>query len=305
MARVFDPVSLRLFVAVCEEGNIARAAEREAIVPSAISKRLGALEDDVGVTLLARARGGLAPTPAGEALLRQSREVLLLMERMHAELREFGAGVQVNLRVLVSLSVISESLPDDISAFLAAHPQVHINLEEQTSAEITRAVRDGTADFGVCWNASDLAGLETRDYRTDRVWLVAHPRHALAGRESLAFRDTLDYESIGVLPGSIMETMLRRLTAAEGKLRVPRIVVSTFDAACRAVAANLGIAILPGEVAAPLVSTLGLRMLPLTDAWAQRRFVVVMRSSAALSATARELVDYLCAQARQREDRGG
>ena len=48
----FDPVTLRLFVAVCEEGSIARAAEREAIVPSAISKRIAAIEHAVGVSLL-------------------------------------------------------------------------------------------------------------------------------------------------------------------------------------------------------------------------------------------------------------
>ncbi|WP_028311727.1 LysR substrate-binding domain-containing protein [Derxia gummosa] len=302
MARVFDPVSLRLFVAVCEEGSIARAAEREAIVPSAISKRLAALEGDIGVSLLARGKGRLVPTPAGDALLRQSRELLRLMERMHAELSEFGTGVQVNLRVLVSLSVISESLPDDISAFLAMHPQVRVNIEEKTSGEIARGVREGTADFGVCWNAIDLTGLETRDYRSDRVWLVVHPGHALAGRGSVPFRDTLDYESIGVMPDSIMEAMLRRLCAAEGRVRVPRVVVSTFDAACRAVAANLGIAVLPGEVAAPFVQTLGLRMVRLDDAWARRQFVVAMRSSAGLSATARELVEHLCQRARRPDE---
>lgn len=52
MERPFDPVTLRMFVAVCEERNIARAAEREAIVASAISKRIAAIESELGVQLL-------------------------------------------------------------------------------------------------------------------------------------------------------------------------------------------------------------------------------------------------------------
>jgi len=93
MTRPFDPASLRMFIAVCEERNIARAAEREAIVASAISKRIAALESDVGVPLLKRGRRGIEPTPAGESMLRQAREVLGLMDRMRAELSEFATGL--------------------------------------------------------------------------------------------------------------------------------------------------------------------------------------------------------------------
>jgi len=91
MARDFDPVTLRLFVAVCEERSIARAAAREAIVASAVSKRIAAVERDVGAPLLVRGRRGIEATAAGEALLRQARDVLGAMERMRAELSEFSS----------------------------------------------------------------------------------------------------------------------------------------------------------------------------------------------------------------------
>ena len=74
--RSFDPVSLRLFVAVCEEGNIAAAAQREAIAPSAISKRLAQMESEAGVRLFERGRRGVTVTAAGEALWRYARESL-------------------------------------------------------------------------------------------------------------------------------------------------------------------------------------------------------------------------------------
>jgi hypothetical protein len=60
-----DITTLRLFVAVCDAGNIARAAEQQHIVASAVSKRLAALEQTLGTPLLERRRGGVAPTAAG------------------------------------------------------------------------------------------------------------------------------------------------------------------------------------------------------------------------------------------------
>src|SRR3954452_19117303 len=99
MPKSFDPVTLRLFVAVCEERNIARAAAREALVPSAVSKRIAVIEQDIGASLLVRGRRGIQPTAAGEALLRQARDVLAQMERMHAELSEFATGVHGSVRV--------------------------------------------------------------------------------------------------------------------------------------------------------------------------------------------------------------
>lgn len=289
----FDPVTLRLFVAVCEEGSIARAAARESIVPSAISKRIAAIEDAAGVTLLVRGRRGIEPTAAGHVLLRQAREVLGAMQRMRAELGEFASGVHGSVRVLASLSVLSEFLPDDIASFLAQYRSVRVSLEERVSSEIVRGVREGSADFGVCWDAGGLQGLHTVPYRSDRIGVAAHPSHPLASHRRVRFADALDHDIVSIGPGSVMDAMLQRYAAIAGKPLAHRIQVSTFDAACRIVAANLGIAIVPCEAAGPYVDALDLRLVPLSDAWARRHFVLCSRSPEALSATARLLVGHL------------
>jgi len=293
MKRYFDPISLRLFIAVCEERNIARAAEREAIVASAISKRLAAIEDEIGVPLIKRRRRGIEPTPAGEALLRHARDVLGMLDRMRNELSEFATGTQGSVRVFASLSVLSESLPDDIGRFLALHRSVRVSLEERVSSEIARGIREGTADVGVCWDAGDLAGLETLHYRDDHLSAVVPAVHPLAHRKSVAFGETLAFDQIEIQPGSIVQITLHRAAAVAGQIIRHRIQVSTFDAACRNVAAGLGIAIVPQEAADAHARSLRLRIVPLTDRWAQRRFVVCVRSRDSLSAAARLLADYL------------
>ena len=293
MSRTFDPVSLRMFIAVCEERNIARAAEREAIVASAISKRMAALEDDVGVALLTRGRRGIVPTPAGEVMLRQSRDVLGLMDRMRAELSEFATGAHGSVRVFASMSVLIESLPDDIGRFLSRHRGLRVSLEERVSAEIVRGVREGIADLGVCWDAGELTGLATLPYRSDRLSVIVPAAHPLARRKRVAFVDTLPYEQVDILAGSVVQLTLRRAAALAEQTIRHRIQVTTLDAACRTVAAGLGIAIVPREASEAQALALGLVMVPLNDAWAQRQFVVCFRSRDTLTAAARLLVDSL------------
>ena len=110
--RDLDLTSLRLFVAVCDTRNIARAAEQQALVGSAISKRLAALEDAVGTALLVRRRRGVEPTPAGETLLEHAREILANHARIERDMAAYAAGVRGQVRILATASAIAESLAD-------------------------------------------------------------------------------------------------------------------------------------------------------------------------------------------------
>jgi DNA-binding transcriptional LysR family regulator len=293
MSRPLDPVSLQLFVAVCEEGSVARAAARESLVASALSKRIGALEAELGTQLLVRRARGIEPTPAGEALLSRAREILGDLDRLRGELGGFGQGIQGSVRVLASPSVLAEQLPEDVAAFLARHPSVRVSLDERTSPDIVRSLGEGAADLGVMWDLADLSGLQALPYRADRLCVAMAPSHALARRASLRYADTLDQPSVCVAPGGLMDQLLRRQAALLGRLPSHRIQVSSMDAACRIIAAGLGLAILPREVAVPHAGAGRLALVPLREDWAVRRFVVVTRPPPLRSATARLLAEFL------------
>jgi DNA-binding transcriptional LysR family regulator len=301
MSRTFDPVTLKLFVAVCEERNIARAAAREALVASAVSKRIGAIEQDLGTPLLVRGRRGIEPTAAGQTLLRQAREVLGAMERMHAELSEFASGVQGSVRVVASASALAEWLPEDIAAFLDRHQGVRVSIDERNSDVAVREVREGAADLGVTWETVDAPGLQRLAYRADHLGVVMPPDHPLnhpqARRRKLRFADTLDHPTIGVSPGGLLDRLVRRQAALLGRDVVQRMQVSSLDAGVRIVAAGLGVAILPFEASAAQVAASNLVILPLAEPWAERRFVILAREDPWLSATARLLLTHLAERA--------
>jgi DNA-binding transcriptional LysR family regulator len=288
----FDPISLRLFIAVCEERNIANAAKREAIAPSAVSKRISQMEQDAGVQLLERGRRGVSVTAAGEALCRYARESLQLLDRMQAELGAFADGVQGHVRVFASKSAVAQVLPEDISLFAKRYRDVRVSLEEREIWEVVRGVEEGRADIGVCWNAVDLRGLRTFPYHRDQLAVVVHPDHPLAKRTPVSFEDTIDFEHVDIVARSIMQTMQRSVAAAAGKQMRYRIQVSTVDAAYRIVAAQLAVAIIPQEEASTIQQTLGLKVIPLSNDWARRQFVVAVRDKG-LSRPAQLLLESL------------
>ena len=295
--RDLDLTSLRLFVAVCEARNMARAAAQQALVGSAVSKRLAALEDTVGTPLLVRRRRGVEPTPAGEALLEHARELLANQARIARDMAAFAAGVRGHVRILATASAIAESLADDVADFLKApaHRDIQVDLEERVSTEVVAGVREGHAAVGLCWDAADFGTLHTRPWRSDHLAVVMPRSHPLAGKAALHLAQTLDEDHVSLPPSSAVQRMLQRAAALAGRPLRCRVVVATFDAALRVVRAGLAISVLPAELARPYADAFDLQIVPLADDWARRRFALATRGDDALTPAARLLVMHLVA----------
>jgi len=295
--RDLDLTTLRLFVTVCETGNIARAGEKACIVGSAISKRLAQLEDTVGTPLLTRKRHGVAPTAAGETLLEHALFMLDTAGRIERDMAAYAAGVRGQVRILASASALAESLADDVAAFLQQpdHQNIQIDMQERISPEVVRGVIDGTASVGICWDAANIGSLKSLAYRCDHLAVVVPAGHALAQRQSVRFVDTLDYEHVSLPVTSTVPLMLHRAAAALGRGLAQRVIVTSFEAALRVVRARLAISVMPREVVESYVQAHDVRILALDETWARRRFILCHRD--ALSPAARLLVDHLAAQA--------
>lgn len=293
--RYFDIQSLHMFITVCDEGSIAHAAEQIAIVPSAISKRILAMEEQAGVTLLERSKRGVTPTPAGEALLASARRMINLQESLNVELSEFTDEIQGNLRIFASLSVVCQSLPRQISQFMKLYDKVQVGIEEKVSSLIMRAIEEGQGDIGICWEESDTKNLYCRPYLDDQLVLVAHADHPLSQHDHIHFKDTLDYDHVEILPGSIVSQTMQKKAAQLGKPIKLRVHVTTFDAACRIADSDLAIAIVPLEVARIYQKVMNIKVIELLDTWTTRKFVVCVRDYSRLSVPARLLFDHLTA----------
>lgn len=296
----FDLTDLRLFLHVAEAGSITAGAERAALALASASARIRGMEAAAGTALLQRGRRGVAPTPAGEAVLHHARLVLQQMERLRGELGDYARGLKGHVRILGNTAAVTEFLPEPLAAWLAAHPRIDIDLEERPSHAIVEAVAAGLADLGIVADMAEdgrIEGLERIPFRIDRLVLAVPHGHPLAARRRTAFAEALGEDFVGLSPGSALQDHLARHAARAGRPLKLRVRLGGFDAVCRMVEQGVGLAVVPETAARRCRRSMAIRAVPLSDPWALRRLSICIRSLDALPAHARQLVQHLAQDA--------
>ncbi|MFI1722476.1 LysR family transcriptional regulator [Streptomyces sp. NPDC020489] len=160
---------LRYFVAVAEELNFGRAAERLLIAGPSLSQQIKALERDLGVRLFERDRRSVSLTAAGAALLPHTRALLEQADDLRRRAGRLSGSEAVRLGYV-------NWLPSDLTARTAAVAKVHIDAWVAPSHAQAARVADGSLDLAVCWvRTEDLArlGLRARLIGADRLYAVA------------------------------------------------------------------------------------------------------------------------------------
>ncbi len=291
----FDLADLRLFLNVVEAGSITRGAERTHLAIAAASTRIRNMEEAIGTPLLHRGRQGVEPTEAGHTLVQHARILLQQAERMRGDLGQYAEGIRGQIRLLSNTNALTEFLPEPLSAFLADHPQVSIDLEERLSDEIVAAIAEGTADIGIVAGTVTMAGLETLPFRTDRFVLVVAQTHPLAAVERTVFAEVLGFDFVGLDRASALQRFLSEKAERIGRRLKLRVQLRGFDAVCRLVECNVGIGIVPATTAERHARTMAIHRIELADEWALRKLTICVRRQDDLPLYARRLVRHLAA----------
>jgi DNA-binding transcriptional LysR family regulator len=289
----FDLVDFRLLVNIAEENSLTRGAERSHLSLPAASNRIRNLEERVGIDLLYRTSLGVTLTPSGQSFLHHARIVLRQLDHLRGDLQAYTQGIKGNIRIFATTTAITELLPLPLSRFLAAHPDVNISLQEHRTAHIVRAVLDGLIDIGIVAENITQENLQFFPFGHDRLVLIAPKTHPLAGRDSVPFADTLDYDYVGLSESSAMHSFLTEASRLLSRPMKFRIEVGSIEAACRMVALEAGIAMVPASAAARYAETHGISVVELRDDWAQRSLQVCVRNLEELPVFARNLVEML------------
>jgi DNA-binding transcriptional LysR family regulator len=289
----FDLIDLRLFLYVLETGSITHgAAQANMSLPSA-SARLRGMEEALGMPLLERGRRGVETTPAGDTLAHHARLVLGQIERMQGELGEHSQARKTRIRLWANTAAVTEFLPRPLAEFLRDHPNVHIDMKERQSAETVKAVLNGSAEIGIVADAVEHGALQAFPFATDKLVLIVARNHALSTRRKVALRDVVGEDFIGLSAGSALSEYLGEQALFAGQNFYFRARMRTFENICCMVEHGAGIAIVPVTAARRYRGTLGIRVVELTDRWAPRQLLIVVRDLDALQRPERALVDGL------------
>ncbi|GAA4634716.1 LysR family transcriptional regulator [Actinoallomurus vinaceus] len=198
-----DPVETRelaYFVAVAEELNFTRAAERLGIAQPPLSRAIRRLERRLGVTLLERTSRRVALTPAGEVLLGDARKAL---DTVAAATRRARRAGRPDPRLVLAMKPGGDGglLPDILKAYEADPDALPVEIVSSVG-ERAALVRDGRADVALLHTVHDLSGFDTEELLVEDQAAVLPADHPLAHRASLRRAD-LEGETLPRWPGKV------------------------------------------------------------------------------------------------------
>ena len=296
----FDLVDLQLFIAVADARSITHGADRAHLALASASERIKGLEEALGVVLFKRVRRGVELTAAGESLLDHARIVMHNVEAMQGDLASFASGVRASVHMLANTVGLSEHLPKALAAFLREHPDIDVDVEERESADIASAIASGASDLGFAAEHALPDNIERFAFGEDRLALVAPRRGKWASRRQIDFHELAGHDFIGLTNTTALQLHITRHAARLGMRLHFRARLRDFDAICRLVAADVGIAVVPETAARRCARTMPIATVKIRDAWADRKVVICARSFKSLPRPAKLLVEHLRRAAEER-----
>lgn len=243
---------LEYLVAVAEEANFTRAAQRVHISQSGVSAQIRQLEHDLGATLIDRSGRAATLTDAGKAALEHARTVLAATAAMRQAVDEVNGLLRGHLTVGMVTACTVTALFDALAAFHRAYPGVTITLVEDDSVALTGRVRSGTADvalIGAAGNAPPgLAALPVVSERLVAAVPIDHPDFPERSRLTLA-RLTA-FPLVCMPQGTGIRAVFDQACAARGIIPDIALEASAPAAVADLAARGLGVAILSETIAA-------------------------------------------------------
>ena len=160
-----------------------------------ISKQIRLLEDELGVEIFARSGKHLTRvTPAGEAILKVSGEILRKVESIKQVAQEFRNENKGSLSIATTHTQARYALPPVIQGFMNKYPKVSLHMHQGTPSQISDLAAKGEADFAIATEAlhlyNDLVMLPC--YHWNRS-IIVNKNHELAKKSSINIQDIADY----------------------------------------------------------------------------------------------------------------
>jgi DNA-binding transcriptional LysR family regulator len=258
---------LRYFVAVAEELNFRRAAERMYVAQGAFSEQVRKLERELGVRLLDRNPRGVTLTFAGTAFLPEARRTLHQAELAQLAARNACDHATSRLRIGYTPASVPTSLPRALQRLSAAMPLLETSLEPGAAPRLVEALRAEWLDAAVVTLPAATAGLRVTPLGEQRAVVAFPVSHEHAVKPEIRI-EHLAPERIVVLPREANRPLYDSILAGCRATGVSPTLVEMPDAPLEqtllAVASGAGPALLPESVA-ERYATPGVRFVRLGD----------------------------------------
>jgi len=180
---------LTYLIEVAKIGSIRKAAEALAITPSALNRRILALEEELGVPIYERLPRGVRLNTAGEILIHHIRNQASDMDRVRSQIADLSGVRRGHVSIACSQALLPYFLPEQIQAYRAEHPAVSfsVHLRDRDAAE--RSLVEHETDIALVFEPTRFADFHSLMTVRQPVCAVMAADHPLAGRKSVRLRE--------------------------------------------------------------------------------------------------------------------
>lgn len=288
---------VRAFVEVAHHGSFRRAAEKLFLSQPALTITINQLEEIVGASLLRRTTRRVNLTMEGEDFLPIAERLVADFDRAISDLKTSvrRRGGQVAIAVLPSLTI--NLLPDLLTRFKSANPEIRVILRDDNARGVQRQVLNNESDFGISNRWEDDSELVYTPLTLDPVGLVCPPDHPLGkSNKPLPWSKLEGLAFVGMSQDTGVNKLINAVEGCPESIRFPEYEVLTMAALGGILEARLAITALP-LLAMPSHMHPALVFRSLIEPRVERELCIITRRDLPLSTAAQKLRDMLLAGA--------
>ncbi len=247
LSRELDWNLLRTFMVIVQEGSITGAANRLLLKQPTVSNALKRLERQLGRRLIERGGGRFRVTEAGELLYRECVEIYGNISRLAVVLRDVREEITGHVTIAMASHVVCPLFDDALAEAHRLHPRITYTIEVDTSAEVTRAVLQKTASFGVCLVHRPHPRLGYEVMFREHFGFFCGPRHRLYKQDGLTLADLREECFVSFKTDRVSDA-LSPVALLRAREKIDDRIIATsshLEEVRRMIVAGLGIGVLP------------------------------------------------------------
>ncbi|MBU1214094.1 MAG: hydrogen peroxide-inducible genes activator [Gammaproteobacteria bacterium] len=269
---------LRFIVAVAQERNFRRAAEKAFISQPALSLAIQKLEDELGLKIFERGKNEVSLTPVGSAIVEQAQRVLEEAEYIREIAAQGKNQLSTPLRIGIIHSVSPYLLPDLIPELRKLAPHMALEVEENITANLEALLRNGKLDVIIIALPFGDAGILTRPLYDESFEVVVNSDHRWATRRSIKPAD-LSAEKVLLLDSGHCYSNQVAEACPDSRKGNDVQHGTSLETIRNMVASGLGITVLPASANSARYRSKLLSVIPFTKPAPSRRIALAWRKS--------------------------
>ena len=216
-------LSLKYIDAVARTRSFRAAAEDMSITPSALNRRIIAIEEELGVELFERTSKGVRLNSAGELFVQHIRTQAIDLERVKSRIADLKGMRSGHVRIAATAEVARNFLPTEIQKYRNQFPGVSFEIEVANRSRIENALAEQTHDIAIVLEPANTSELHSIMDHGQQIHCLMNPDHKLAERRTIGIMECLEYDLLLPARGNGIREILETSTAAKRLVMVPAV----------------------------------------------------------------------------------